>query len=125
MPAGLAGKLVAAQARSGQSRVSAQTKTRLRSSYFPFTEPSAELDIQCQRCFGGGCRSCKHRGWLEMGGCGLVHRNVLEKCGIDPDVYSGFAFGFGIDRIAMGRFAISDLRLMFEGDMDFHRNFQL
>lgn len=100
-------------------------KLRLRSSYFPFTEPSAEIDVECQQCFGSGCRSCKNTGWLEMGGCGLVNRNVLVKCGIDPDVYSGFAFGMGIDRIAMSKFAVSDLRALFEGDVPFSKEFQL
>lgn len=100
-------------------------KLRLRSSYFPFTEPSAEIDIECQQCFGSGCRSCKNTGWLEMGGCGLVNRNVLRKCGIDPAVYSGFAFGMGIDRIAMSKFAVSDLRAMYEGDVPFSKEFQL
>lgn len=100
-------------------------KLRLRSSYFPFTEPSAEMDIECQQCFGEGCRSCKYTGWLEMGGCGLVNRNVLAKCGIDADVYSGFAFGFGIDRIAMSKYAISDLRALFEGDVPFLKEFHL
>jgi len=100
-------------------------KLRLRSSYFPFTEPSAEMDIECQQCGGPGCRSCKFTGWLELGGCGLVNRNVLAKCGIDPDVYSGFAFGMGIDRIAMSRFAVSDLRAMYEGDVGFLSDFHL
>jgi phenylalanyl-tRNA synthetase alpha chain len=100
-------------------------KLRLRSSYFPFTEPSAEMDVECQQCFGAGCRSCKHTGWLELGGCGLINRNVLLKCGIDPDVYSGFAFGMGIDRIAMSRFAVSDLRAMYEGDVPFLADFRL
>jgi phenylalanyl-tRNA synthetase alpha chain len=92
-------------------------KLRLRSSYFPFTEPSAEIDVQCQQCFGAGCRSCKHTGWLEMGGCGLVNTRVLEQCGIDSKVYSGFAFGMGVDRIAMSKFGIADLRSLFEGDV--------
>jgi phenylalanyl-tRNA synthetase alpha chain len=98
---------------------------RFRSSYFPFTEPSAEMDIQCQQCHGAGCRSCKHTGWLELGGCGLVNRKVLESCGIDSSVYSGFAFGMGVDRIAMSRFAVSDLRALYEGDVPFLRGFQL
>jgi phenylalanyl-tRNA synthetase alpha chain len=94
-------------------------KLRLRSSYFPFTEPSAEMDIECQQCFGAGCRSCKHTGWSELGGCGLVNPAVLEKCGIDSSVYSGFAFGMGIDRIAMSKFSISDLRALFDADVEF------
>lgn len=92
-------------------------KLRLRSSYFPFTEPSAEIDVQCQQCFGDGCRSCKHTGWLEMGGCGLVNVRVLETCGIDSQIYSGFAFGMGVDRIAMSKFGIADLRSLYEGDV--------
>ena len=98
---------------------------RFRSSYFPFTEPSAEMDIQCQQCHGAGCRSCKHTGWLELGGCGLINRKVLESCGIDADVYSGFAFGMGVDRIAMSRFAVSDLRALYEGDLSFLSEFGL
>lgn len=100
-------------------------KLRLRSSYFPFTEPSAEIDVECQQCMGSGCRSCKHTGWLELGGCGLVNRNVLLKCGIDPEVYGGFAFGMGIDRIAMSKFAVSDLRALYEGDVPFLKDFHL
>jgi phenylalanyl-tRNA synthetase alpha chain len=99
-------------------------KLRLRSSYFPFTEPSAEMDIECQQCFGAGCRSCKHTGWSELGGCGLVNPAVLEKCGIDSSVYSGFAFGMGIDRIAMSKFSISDLRLLFDADLEFLKELQ-
>lgn len=100
-------------------------KLRLRSSYFPFTEPSAEIDVECQQCFGKGCRSCKHTGWLEMGGCGMINRAVLEKCGINSSEYSGFAFGMGIDRIAMSKYAVSDLRAMFEGDVNFLKEFKL
>jgi phenylalanyl-tRNA synthetase alpha chain len=98
---------------------------RLRSSFFPFTEPSCEIDVQCQTCLGKGCRSCKGTGWLEMGGCGLVHPNVLQMSGIDPNEYSGFAFGMGVDRITMSRFAISDLRSMYEGDVPFLNSFNL
>lgn len=90
-------------------------KTRFRSSYFPFTEPSAEVDIQCQQCLGKGCRSCKHSGWLELGGCGLINKKVLLNCDIDPAIYSGFAFGFGIERFAMSRFGIPDLRSLIHG----------
>jgi phenylalanyl-tRNA synthetase alpha chain len=100
-------------------------KLRLRSSYFPFTEPSAEIDVQCQQCFGAGCRSCKHTGWLEMGGCGLVNTKVLERCGIDSSVYSGFAFGMGVDRIAMSKFGIADLRSLYEGDVVMARQLAL
>ncbi len=99
-------------------------KMRFRSSYFPFTEPSAEMDVQCQQCFGAGCRACKHTGWLEMGGCGLVHRKVLEACKV-PGEYSGFAFGMGIDRIAMSKFGISDLRALTEGDLSYLSSFHL
>lgn len=99
-------------------------KMRLRSSYFPFTEPSAEMDVQCQQCLGSGCRACKHTGWLEMGGCGLVHRKVLDSCGVPSD-HSGFAFGMGVDRIAMSKYGISDLRALTEGDVSFLRPFQL
>lgn len=98
---------------------------RFRSSYFPFTEPSAEVDVQCQQCFGKGCRSCKHSGWSEIGGCGVVNRKVLQSCGIDPTTYSGIAFGFGVDRIAKDRFAISDLRSMLDGDVSFLKSFGL
>jgi phenylalanyl-tRNA synthetase alpha chain len=97
-------------------------KTRFRSSFFPFTEPSAELDVECQQCFGAGCRSCKGTGWSELGGCGMVNRNVLKICGVDPDVYSGFAFGFGVDRIAMSRYGFADLRSMYEGDISLFKN---
>jgi phenylalanyl-tRNA synthetase alpha chain len=98
---------------------------RFRSSYFPFTEPSAEMDIQCQQCQGAGCRSCKNTGWLELGGCGLVNQKVLRSCGVDPEVYSGFAFGMGVDRIAMSRFAVSDLRALYEGEIGFLNEFGL
>jgi phenylalanyl-tRNA synthetase alpha chain len=100
-------------------------KLRFRSSYFPFTEPSAEVDVECQQCFGKGCRSCKQTGWSEIGGCGLVNRKVLESCGIDSSVYSGFALGFGIDRMAKDRFAIADLRSMLDGDVSFLKSFAL
>jgi len=90
-------------------------KTRLRSSYFPFTEPSAEVDIQCQQCLGSGCRSCKQSGWLELGGCGVINKKVLINCDIDPNIYSGFAFGFGLERFAMSRFGIPDLRSLLHG----------
>ena len=97
--------------------------TRFRPSYFPFTEPSAEVDIQCTQCRGAGCRSCKHTGWLEVGGCGMVHPNVLKMVNISPDEYRGWAFGMGIDRLAMLYFGIDDLRVMFENDLQFLRQF--
>ena len=94
-------------------------KTRLRASYFPFTEPSAEVDVECPQCQGSGCRSCTHTGWLEMGGCGIVNKAVLARCGLDTTVWSGFAFGFGLDRLTMIKHKISDLRALFEGDLRF------
>ena len=100
-------------------------KTRLRPSFFPFTEPSAEVDVQCQQCFGKGCRSCKHTGWSEIGGCGLVHKKIFESCGINSEIYSGFAFGFGVDRIAKDRFGVADLRSLFDGNVSFLKSFGL
>ena len=96
---------------------------RFRPSYFPFTEPSAEVDVQCVHCEGSGCRVCSHTGWLEVMGCGLVHPNVLQMSGIDPEVYSGFAFGFGGDRLAMLLYEVDDLRLFFENDVRFLSQF--
>jgi phenylalanyl-tRNA synthetase alpha chain len=96
---------------------------RLRSSYFPFTEPSAEVDITCVLCRGLGCRVCKQTGWLEIAGCGMVHPQVLHACGIDPEHYSGWAFGAGIERLAMLRFGVNDLRLFFENDLRFLASF--
>lgn len=96
---------------------------RFRPSYFPFTEPSAEVDIQCTQCSGAGCRSCKFTGWLEVLGCGMVHPNVLTAVNISPEEYQGFAFGMGIDRLAMLYFGIDDLRMMFEGDLNFLQQF--
>jgi phenylalanyl-tRNA synthetase alpha chain len=90
-------------------------KTRLRPSFFPFVEPGAEVDLQCTQCAGAGCRLCKQTGWLEVGGCGMIHPNVFEAVDYDSDAYTGFAFGFGIDRMAMLKYRISDLRQMFEG----------
>ncbi len=90
-------------------------QTRFRSSYFPFTEPSAEVDIQCQQCLGHGCRTCKNTGWSELGGCGVVNKQVLRNCDIDPEIYSGIALGFGLERFAMSRFGISDLRSLTHG----------
>ncbi len=96
---------------------------RFRPSYFPFTEPSAEVDIACVMCHGQGCRVCKQSGWLEVLGCGMVHPNVLKACDIDPTVYQGFAFGMGVERLAMLRYQINDLRLFFENDIRFLRQF--
>ncbi|MEZ5549652.1 MAG: phenylalanine--tRNA ligase subunit alpha [Pseudomonadales bacterium] len=96
---------------------------RFRPSYFPFTEPSAEVDVQCVHCLGQGCRVCSQTGWLEVMGCGLVHPEVLEKSGIDSETYSGFAFGFGVDRLAMLLYEVDDLRLFFENDLRFLRQF--
>ena len=98
-------------------------QTRFRPSYFPFTEPSAEVDLQCTKCGGEGCRICKFTGWLEVGGCGMVHPNVLRAVNIDPDEYQGWAFGMGIDRITMLYFEIDDLRTMFENDIVFLKQF--
>ena len=92
---------------------------RLRASYFPFTEPSAEVDITCVLCRGSGCRVCKQTGWLEIAGCGMVHPRVFEACGIDPERYTGYAFGAGIERLAMLRYRVNDLRLFFENDLRF------
>ncbi len=97
---------------------------RLRPSYFPFTEPSAEVDMSCVFCNGKGCRTCKQTGWLEISGCGMVHPNVLEASGVDPERYTGYAFGAGIDRLAMLRYGVNDLRLFFENDLRFLRQFQ-
>ena len=99
------------------------TVTRFRPHHFPFTEPSCELDIQCHKCGGKGCPTCKGEGWIEVLGCGMVHPKVLRNCGIDPDEYSGFAFGMGLERFAMGHFKISDLRLIFENDERFLTQF--
>jgi phenylalanyl-tRNA synthetase alpha chain len=89
---------------------------RLRPSFFPFTEPSAEMDVTCQNCKGRGCDVCSGTGWMEILGCGMVDPRVLEECGIDPDVYSGFAFGMGVDRVAMNRYGIPNIRLLFDND---------
>ena len=101
----------------------ADTKIRLRPSYFPFTEPSAEMDISCTICKGEGCNICKHTGWLEILGCGMVDPNVLKASGIDPDIYSGFAFGMGVERIAMLKYDVKDLRQYFENDIRFLNQF--
>lgn len=99
------------------------TKVRFRPHHFPFTEPSAEMDASCFACGGKGCRVCKDSGWIEVLGCGMVHPKVLEMAGIDPKVYSGFAFGMGLERITMQKFAITDLRLLFENDVKFLNQF--
>ena len=99
------------------------TKTRFRPHHFPFTEPSCEMDVQCHKCGGVGCPTCKGEGWIEVLGAGMVHPKVLAGCGVDPDVYSGWAFGMGLERMAMGRFKISDLRLIFENDVRFLEQF--
>ncbi len=96
---------------------------RFRPSYFPFTEPSAEVDIQCVFCDGAGCRVCKQTGWLEILGCGMVHPNVLRACGVDPERWQGYAFGMGIERLAMLRYSVNDLRLFFENDLRFLAQF--
>jgi phenylalanyl-tRNA synthetase alpha chain len=97
---------------------------RLRPSFFPFTEPSAEVDMSCVFCEGKGCRVCKQTGWLEISGCGMVHPNVLRASGVDPERYTGYAFGAGIDRLAMLRYGVNDLRLFFENDLRFLRQFR-
>ncbi len=97
---------------------------RLRPSYFPFTEPSAEVDISCVFCAGAGCRVCKQTGWLEVAGCGMVHPNVFQACGIDADRWSGYAFGMGVERLAMLKYGVSDLRLFYENDLRFLRQFR-
>ena len=97
---------------------------RFRPSYFPFTEPSAEVDIQCVMCSGAGCRVCGHSGWLEVMGCGMVHPNVFAQVGIDNERYTGFAFGLGVERLAMLRYGVNDLRLFFENDLRFLQQFR-
>ena len=96
---------------------------RFRPSYFPFTEPSAEVDVKCVHCLGDGCRSCGHTGWSEVMGCGMVHPNVLANVGIDPERYTGFAFGFGVDRLATLLFQIDDMRLLFDNELRFLEQF--
>ena len=107
----------------GKLMLGDKVNLRLRPSYFPFTEPSAEIDFSCFVCGGKGCPTCRHKGWLEMGGCGMVDPNVLQACNIDPEKYTGFAFGIGIDRIAMARYGINDIRLLFQNDERFLRQF--
>lgn len=99
------------------------TKVKFRPSFFPFTEPSVEVDVSCSECGGKGCRVCKGAGWIEILGAGMVHPNVLRSCGIDPDEYSGFAFGIGLDRLTTTRYKISDIRLLFENDKRFLEQF--
>lgn len=101
----------------------AETVTRFRPSYFPFTEPSAEFDFSCFKCGGSGCRICKNSGWIELGGSGMVHPNVLRAVGVDPEIYSGFAFGLGIDRMCALMYGLDDIRLLFENDVRFLRQF--
>ena len=101
-----------------------ETRIRLRPSYFPFTEPSAEMDVNCRICGGKGCNVCKYTGWLEVLGCGMVHPNVLEACNIDSKKYTGFAFGMGIERAAMLKYQVNDLRLYFENDLRFLDQFK-
>jgi phenylalanyl-tRNA synthetase alpha chain len=99
------------------------TKTKFRPHQFYFTEPSAEMDVSCFKCQGEGCRLCGYTGWIEILGCGMVHPNVLRMCNINPDEYSGFAFGMGLDRITMIKYGINDLRLLFENDLRFLKQF--
>ena len=101
----------------------AGTKTRFRPHHFPFTEPSCEMDVQCHKCGGVGCSTCKGEGWIELLGAGMIHPRVLEMSGIDPEVYSGWAFGFGLERLALRRFKIDDMRLIFENDVRFLEQF--
>ena len=100
-----------------------ETKTKFRPHHFPFTEPSAEVDVTCFKCGGSGCRFCKGTGWIEILGCGMVHPRVLEMCGIDPEEYSGFAFGVGLERIALLKYEIDDMRLLYENDTRFLKQF--
>lgn len=100
-------------------------RTRFRPSYFPFVEPGAEIDVACTLCRGKGCQTCSQAGWLEIGGCGMVHPNVFEAVNYDSEEYTGFAFGFGIDRMAMLAYGLPDLRQLFEGDVSLHRQFPL
>lgn len=100
-----------------------ETKTKFRPHHFPFTEPSAEVDVSCFKCGGKGCRFCKGSGWIEILGCGMVHPHVLEMCGIDPEEYCGFAFGVGLERIALLKYEIDDMRLLYENDIRFLKQF--
>jgi phenylalanyl-tRNA synthetase alpha chain len=107
-----------------QAFFEAELAVRFRPSYFPFTEPSAEVDVQCVVCKGQGCRVCKQTGWLEIMGCGMVHPNVLDACGIDSQKFSGFAFGIGMDRITMLNYGINDIRDLFLNDVRMLKQFQ-
>ncbi len=100
-----------------------ETRVKFRPHHFPFTEPSAEMDVSCFKCGGKGCRFCKGSGWIEILGCGMVHPHVLEMCGIDPEVYNGFAFGVGLERIALLKYEIDDMRLLYENDIRFLKQF--
>jgi len=100
-----------------------ETKIKLRPHHFPFTEPSAEVDVSCFKCGGKGCRMCKGSGWIEILGCGMVHQKVLTDCGIDPEEYSGFAFGIGLERVALLKYEIDDMRLLYENDVRFLNQF--
>ena len=100
-----------------------ETRLRFRPHHFPFTEPSAQVDISCFNCGGEGCRVCKGEGWIEILGCGMVHPRVLQNCGIDPEEYSGFAFGIGLERVAMFRYDVDDMRMFFENDVRFLKQF--
>jgi len=100
-----------------------KTKIKIRPSFFPFTEPSVEIDVECFLCKGSGCSLCKQSGWLEVLGAGMVHPNVLRNCGVDPEIYSGFAFGIGIERIALLKYGIEDIRLFYENDVRFLKQF--
>lgn len=117
------GDLVGTLQASAKSIFGKDTRIRLRPHHFPFTEPSAEVDVSCWECGGKGCRICKGEGWIEILGAGMVHPNVLRECNIDPDIYSGFAFGMGVERIAMGKFGINDMRLLYENDIRFLKQF--
>ena len=107
-----------------QQMFGSETKIRLRPSYFPFTEPSAEMDISCDICGGKGCPFCKETGWVEILGCGMVDPNVLKACGIDPEIYSGYAFGLGIERITNLKYKVKDLRMFSENDVRFLAEFE-
>ncbi|HEY8841054.1 MAG TPA: phenylalanine--tRNA ligase subunit alpha [Candidatus Dormibacteraeota bacterium] len=106
-----------------QSLYGSERKVRVRPSYFPFTEPSFEFDVSCGICGGAGCKSCRHKGWLEVGGCGMVHPQVLRNGGIDPEKWNGYAWGFGIERMAMGKYDVDDIRLFYESDLRFLEQF--
>ena len=106
-----------------QSIFGEKTRVRFRPHHFPFTEPSAEMDVSCFACGGEGCRLCKGEGWIEILGCGMVHPNVLRACDIDPEIYSGFAFGMGVERIAMLRYKIDEIRKFYDNDLRFLSQF--